>query len=169
MLKKMWMVALLAFCGGLGIQAGLAQEPGVVVVQQTEIKRISGEVVSVRSNLLTLRHDDGTGRESYRIPRGASITIAGEQIRLQDLQPGQNIRVYYRETETGRVIVMSPPEETETLIIVEEPEVVVVEPAPEPMPAALPSTASPLPLIGGLGALFVAAGALLAGWRRRRG
>jgi hypothetical protein len=169
MFKKMWMVALLVAWGGSGMLAAQAQEPGVVVVQQTEIKRISGEVVNVRSNLLTLRHDDGTGRESYRIPRGASITIGGQQIRLQDLQPGQKIRVYYRETETGRVIVMSPPEETETLIIVEEPEVDVVEPAPEPMPAALPTTASPLPLLGGLGALFVAAGGLLAGWRRRRG
>ena len=169
MFNRKFMLAFVAAAGIFGAQFAAAQDPAVVVVQQTEIKRISGEVVNVRSNLLTLRHDDGSGRMAYRIPRGASITIAGELIRLQDLQPGQKIRVYYRETETGRVIVMSPPEERETLIIVDEEEVDVVESAPETMPVALPSTASPLPLIGGLGALFVAAGGLLAGWRRRRG
>ena len=167
MLQKGMLIGLLVICGGLGVQSALAQRSDVVVVQQTEIKRISGEVVNVRSNLLTLRHDDGTGRESYRIPRGASITVGGQQIRLQDLQPGQNIRVYYRETETGRVIVMSPPEDTETLIVIEEEEVDVVEPAPQPMPATLPATASPLPLIGGLGAGFIALGGLLAAFRRR--
>jgi hypothetical protein len=165
MLMRKMTVALLAVCGAMALNAAVAQESGVVVVQQTEIKRISGEVVNVRSNLLTLRHDDGTGRESYRIPRGASITIGGQQIRLQDLQPGQKIRVYYRETETGRVIVMSPPDETETFVVVEEDEVVV--PEPEPMPAMLPTTASPLPLIGGLGAGFVAVAGLLAAIRRR--
>jgi LPXTG-motif cell wall-anchored protein len=33
----------------------------------------------------------------------------------------------------------------------------------------LPATASPLPLIGALGAVFLGLGGLLAGWRRRRG
>jgi hypothetical protein len=167
MLKKI-LIALVAAGGALALTPVTAQTGDVVVVQQTEIKRISGEVVNVRSNLLTLRHDDGSGRQAYRIPRGASITIRGEQIRLQDLQPGQQIRVYYRETETGRVIVMSPPEETETLIVVEEEEpVMVVEPEPEPEPMMLPATASPLPLIGMLGAGFMALGGLIAGLRRR--
>ena len=56
-----------------------AQDAQVVTVQQTDIKRIAGEVVQVRGNLLTLRHDDGSGREAYRIPRGASIRIKGEE------------------------------------------------------------------------------------------
>ncbi|MGB5623883.1 MAG: hypothetical protein WBN65_15430, partial [Gammaproteobacteria bacterium] len=117
-----------------------AQQAEVVTVTQTEIKRIAGEVVEVRSNLLTLRADDGSGRSSYRIPRGASISVAGVQTRLQDLQSGQKIRIYYRETETGRVIVLSPPEETEVVTMVEE--VAPPPPAPEPPPAMLPSTAS---------------------------
>ncbi len=166
MLKKL-LIALIAAGAALSMAPATAQTGDVVVVQQTEIKRISGEVVNVRSNLLTLRHDDGSGRQAYRIPRGASITIRGEQIRLQDLQPGQRIRVYYRETETGRVIVMSPPEETETLIVVEEEPVMAVEPEPEPEPVMLPATASPLPLIGLLGGGFIALGALVAGLRRR--
>ncbi len=166
MLKRI-MIALIAVGGALAMMPATAQTGDVVVVQQTEIKRISGEVVNVRSNLMTLRHDDGSGRQSYRIPRGASITIQGEQVRLQDLRPGQRIRVYYRETETGRVIVMSPPEETETLVVIEEEPVMAVEPEPEPEPVMLPATASPLPLIGALGGCFVALGALVAGLRRR--
>ena len=144
-----------------------AQQAEVVTVTQTEIKRIAGEVVEVRSNLLTLRADDGSGRSAYRIPRGASISVAGVQTRLQDLQPGQKIRIYYRETETGRVIVLSPPEETEIVTVIEEV-APPPPPAPEPPPAMLPSTASALPLLGLLGLGFVGLGGGVAAWRRRR-
>lgn len=160
---------LTAVLGGilvLGWSAVSAQQAEVVTVTQTEVKRIAGEVVNVRSNLLTLRADDGSGRSSYRIPRGASISVAGVQTRMQDLQPGQKIRIYYRETETGRVIVLSPPEETEVVTVVEE--VAPPPPAPEPPPAMLPSTASTLPLLGLLGMGFVGLGGGIAAWRRRR-
>lgn len=148
-----------------------AQQAQVVNVQQTEIKRVAGEVVQVRGPLLTLRHEGG-GRETYRIPRGASISIGGESIRLQDLQPGQQIRVYYKETSEGRVIVLRPPasHREPPVVIDEEPAEVVVAPdaAPqsEAMPATLPATASPVPLIGALGILLVALGASLSAFRR---
>ncbi|MGB5209656.1 MAG: LPXTG cell wall anchor domain-containing protein [Gammaproteobacteria bacterium] len=152
---------VLAFSGTLA-----AQDAEVVTVTQTQIQRISGEVVDVRSNLLTLRADDGSGRSSYRIPRGASISVAGVPTKLQDLQPGQKIRIYYRETETGRVIVLSPPEEVEVVTVIEEPVVVVEE---EEVVVMLPSTASALPLLGLLGLGFVSLGGGVAAWRRRRG
>ena len=148
-----------------------AQQAQIVNVQQTEIKRIAGEVVQVRGTLLTLRHEGG-GREAYRIPRGASITIRGEAIRLQDLQPGQQIRVYYKETSEGRVIVLTPPaSHREPPIVIDEgPAEGVVEPEPptqsEAIPATLPATASPVPLIGALGLLLVALGATLSAFRR---
>jgi hypothetical protein len=160
-----------AILGGVFVMAWgvvAAQQAEVVTVTQTEVKRIAGEVVEVRSNLLTLRADDGSGRAAYRIPRGASISVAGVQTRLQDLQPGQKIRIYYRETETGRVIVLSPPEETEVVTIVEEVEMEPAPPpAPEPPPAMLPSTASIMPLLGLLGVGFMALGGGVAVWRRR--
>ena len=146
-----------------------AQEAQIVNVQQTEIKRIAGEVVQVRGTLLTLRHEGG-GRETYRIPRGASISIQGESIRLQDLQPGQQIRLYYRETSDGRVIVLSPPSgHREPVVVVdEEPAEVSVEPEPEEaVPATLPATAGPVPLIGLLGLMFVTLGVAISGLRRR--
>jgi len=49
---------------------------------------------------------------------------------------------------------------------VEEVEVYVA-PEPEPAPVALPSTASYLPLLGGLGGIFVLLGGVIAGLRRR--
>lgn len=153
--------------------AALSQEAQVVTVQQTDIKRIAGEVVQVRGSLLTLRHDDGSGREAYRIPRGASISIKGQTVRLQDLQPGQNIRIYYRETSEGRVIVLTPPlprEEPPVMIDKEPAEVILapdVKPQPETLPAVLPETAGPLPLIGLLGIIFLGMGAV-AGLARRR-
>lgn len=142
-----------------------AQEAQIVNVQQTEIKRIAGEVVHVRGTLLTLRHEGG-GREAYRIPRGASISIQGESIRLQDLQPGQQIRVYYRETSEGRVIVLSPPvrDREPAVVVDDQPAEVTVQPATaeESLPATLPETASPLPLIGLLGLLFVLLGGVVS-------
>lgn len=150
--------------------AVLAQEAQVVIVEQTDIKRIAGEVVNVRGNLMTLRHDDGSGRSSYRIPRGASISIAGTDTRLQDLQPGQRIRIYYRETSTGRVIVISPPQETETVVAIDESVAQEMEPDPEPVEESIvmPTTASRLPLIGGTGLLLIGLGWLIASTRRTR-
>lgn len=156
----------------LGLVAtATAQQAQVVTVQQTDIKRVAGEVVQVRGNLLTLRHDDDTGRAAYRIPRGASIKIEGQPIRIQDLQPGQKIRIYYRETSEGRVIVLTPPTpQAEPVIVVDEKPAEVVEESVtvETMPEMLPETASPIPLIGTLGAMLIAAGAAVSGLRRRK-
>jgi hypothetical protein len=150
-----------------------AQDAQVVTVQQTDIKRIAGEVVQVRGNLLTLRHDDGSGREAYRIPRGASIRIKGDEIRLQDLQPGQKVRLYYRETSQGRVIVLTPPAPQQEPTVMIDEEAAQVTPLPEEtpeqeaLPATLPDTAGPLPLLGLLGAVFLGLGATISFARRR--
>lgn len=150
-----------------------AQDAQVVTVQQTDIKRIAGEVVQVRGNLLTLRHEDGTGREAYRIPRGASIRIKGDEIRLQDLQPGQKVRLYYRETSQGRVIVLTPPAPQQEPTVMIDDEAAQVTPMPEAspdqevLPATLPDTAGPLPLLGLLGAVFLGLGAAVSFARRQ--
>lgn len=155
----------------LGLLAtATAQQAQVVTVQQTDIKRVAGEVVQVRGNLLTLRHEDGTGRVAYRIPRGASIKIEGQPIHIQDLQPGQKIRIYYRETSEGRVIVLTPPApDAEPAIVVDEKPAEVVDQSgtAETIPETLPDTASPIPLLGMLGALLVAAGGAISRLRGR--
>jgi hypothetical protein len=162
-------IATIALVGLIATAA--AQQPQVVTVQQTDVKRIAGEVVQVRGNLLTLRHDDGTGRVAYRIPRGASIRIAGEPIRIQDLQPGQKIRIYYRETSEGRVIVLTPPKpDAEPAVVVDDQPAEVMEESVtvEAMPETLPDTASPIPLLGMLGAFLIAAGGAISGLQRRK-
>jgi hypothetical protein len=173
----MMRIALMIFTFALVLVAlpAMAQQAQVVTVQQTDIKRIAGEVVQVRGNLLTLRHQDGSGREAYRIPRGASIKVQGTETRLLDLQPGQMIRIYYRETSRGRVIVLSPP------IASQEPRVVVDDtpaevrnegsddPPEESLPEMLPETASIVPLLGLLGGAFLSLGLIVAGVRRRLG
>lgn len=165
LLRGIALIALLALAVGAN-----AQQPQVVTVKQTDIKRVAGEVVQVRGNLLTLRADDGTGRAAYRIPRGASIRIQGEQIRIQDLQPGQKVRIYYRETSEGRVIVLTPPTpDAEPAVVVDDvPAEVIEEPLTvETLPETLPETASFVPLVGLLGVLLVGLGSTLAGLRRR--
>ena len=165
---KLIVISAAMVVGMLAITTSQAQEEQVVVIERTDIKRIAGEVVNVRGNLMTLRHNDGSGRSSYRIPRGASISVAGTQTRLQDLQPGQNIRVYYRETSTGRVIVISPPQETETVVVIEEVEevapVAIIE---EEETIIMPTTAGLFPLAGMLGGFFFGLGLFVRMLRRR--
>ena len=152
----------------LGAVPTQAQEGQVVVIERTDIKRIAGEVVTVRGNLMTLRHNDGSGRSAYRIPRGASISVAGAQMKLQDLQPGQNIRVYYRETSSGRVIVISPPQETETVVVIDDvDEPMEVEKVEEVEIVVMPTTASSAPLVGLLGWFFLGLGYVIRTHRRR--
>ncbi len=150
--------------------AAAAQQAQVVNVQQTDIKRIAGEVVQVRGNLLTLRHDDGSGRAGYRIPRGASIKIQGEPVRIQELQPGQKVRIYYRETSEGRVIVLTPPAaDTGPAVVIDDMPAEVVEQSvtEETLPETLPDTGSPVPLLGLLGVLLLGLGGAITGLRRR--
>jgi len=172
LVRTLGLIVLVMLSGNLS-----AQQPQVVTVQQTDIKRIAGEVVQIRGSLLTLRHEDGSGREAYRIPRGASIRIKGEDIRLQDLQPGQKIRIYYKETTEGRVIVLTPPTLQREPAVVVDDQAAEVSPLPEPGPGAepetlpptLPDTAGSLPLIGLLGVLFLGLGSLVRLVRRRLG
>ena len=74
--------------------------------------------------------------------------------------------MYYKETSEGRVIVLSPPVRSQepAIVIDDKAAEVTIDAAPaeEPLPEALPETASPLPLIGLLGLLFVSLGAAVS-------
>ncbi len=163
MIRKIMIAALGALTLGAALPAS-AQE-AVRVVDQ-EIERAALEVVQVRGNLLTARREGVAGREAYRIPFDVPISVDGQELRLQDLKPGQKVRLYVTRTEEGWVIV-NPAD-----IVVEEEVVVVPAPAPvytpEPEPMMLPSTAGPLPMLAMLGLFFTGLGASLS-LRRRRG
>lgn len=100
---------LLLAMAALLVAAGPATAQKAVRVIEETVQRVSGEVIRVRGNLLTLRKDDG-GREVFHITRGLSVSVEGRPVALQDLKPGQKIRVYVTQTEKGWVIVSPPPD-----------------------------------------------------------
>jgi hypothetical protein len=115
--------------------------------------KVSIEVVRVRGNRMTFRpmHTDGSKGNSRSIVLDNSFRaeIGGREYRASDLMRGQELNVYM------------PPDRF-ALAVDEELDMVVTEEVVE-----MPTTASPLFLIGLLGGAFVALGGMLSGIRRR--
>jgi hypothetical protein len=116
--------------------------------------------------------EDGKN-QSFKIPKGQKFTINGQETDAFGLRKGMTVTaqqvteepevVYAREVKrTGSAPPPPPaPQANVPILVVFLP----AAPAPaadaapaEPAPAALPKTASDLPLLGLLGALFVALG-----------
>ena len=142
----------------------LAANPDIAAMCQTVYEKdgrlfakTSIEVVRVRGNTMTFRplHVDGTKGDSRSVTLAPSwrAKIAGREYRASDLSRGQNLNVYLPEDRFALAI------EDEVL---EETDFVMIEDATE-----MPTTASPLFLIGLVGGAFLALGGLLSGIRRR--
>jgi hypothetical protein len=142
----------------------LAANPDIAAMCQTVYEKdgklfakTSIEVVRVRGNTMTFRplHIDGTKGDSRSVTLAPSwrAKIAGREYRASDLSRGQNLNVYLPEDRFALAI------EDEVL---EETDFVMIEEA-----TAMPTTASPLFLIGLVGGAFLALGGLLSGIRRR--
>ena len=117
------------------------------------------EVVRVRGNRMTFRplHTDGTMGDSRSVQLDSSwrAEIGGRQYRASDLMRGQQLNVYIPEDRFALAIEDADgPDEADIVMIEEE----VVE---------MPTTASPLFLVGLAGGAFLALGGLLSGVRRR--
>jgi hypothetical protein len=116
--------------------------------------KTSIEVVRVRGNTMTFRpiHTDGTRGDSRNVTlsTGWRAKIAGREYRASDLMRGQELNVYLPEDRFALAI-----EDVES-------EFVVIETVTE-----MPTTASPLFLIGLAGSAFLALGGMLSGIRRR--
>ncbi len=98
--------------------------------------------------------------DTFRPPRDFLVETDGGAVSFSDVPSGKDIRIYVPE---GRFSIVSIPEADEPVIeavVVEE--VIIVEEEPE-----MPTTASPLPLIGLAGGLFVVLGGLVGAMRRR--
>jgi hypothetical protein len=121
--------------------------------------KASIEVVRVRGNRMTFRtlHTDGTKGESRSVvlDSGFRAEIGGRSYRASDLMRGQQLNVYLPEDRFALVVEDADgPDEIDAVAIEEE----VVE---------MPTTASPLFLVGVIGAGFLALGGLFGGLRRR--
>ncbi len=121
--------------------------------------KVSIEVIRVRGNRMTFRplHTDGTTGDSRSVQLDSSwrAEIGGRQYRASDLMRGQQLNVYIPEDRFALAIEDADgPDEADIMMIEEE----VVE---------MPTTASPLFLVGLAGGAFLALGGLLSGIRRR--
>ena len=107
------------------------------------------------------RRADGTWSEthSFRPDMSRRITIGGQTYRMRDMQRGQELNIYL-PPDRFEIAVAEDDDLTIAPVTVTVMRLTFVGPE-------LPTTASPLPLIGMLGTLFVALGASLTMIRRR--
>ena len=121
--------------------------------------KASIEVIRVRGNRMTFRtmHTDGSKGDSRSVVLDPSwrAEIGGRTYRASDLMRGQQLNVYLPEDRFALAVEDSDGVDTVDVVVIEEE---VVE---------MPSTASPLFLIGLAGGAFIALGGLLSGVRRR--
>ena len=117
------------------------------------------EVIRVRGNRMTFRtmHTDGGKGDSRSITLPATwrAEIGGRSYRASDLMRGQQLNVYIPQDRFALAVEDSDGVDAADVVVIEE---AVVE---------MPSTASPLFLIGLAGGAFIALGGLLSGVRRR--
>jgi hypothetical protein len=153
-------------------------KPGMKVEQQTittttprvitRVETVTGKVWHVSPpNSVILTLEDGTN-QSFKIPTGQKFTINGQQTDAFGLKKGMVVSAQ-RVTEVPETVVTQQVKRTGTMPPPPAPKqdvpVLIVMAAPKPAPAAeeakaepapkkLPKTASELPLVGALGALF---------------
>jgi hypothetical protein len=144
----------------------LAANPDIAQMCQTVYEKdgrlfakTSVEVVRVRGNTMTFRplHTDGTMGDSRQVTLDSSwrANIGGRQYRASDLSRGQRLNVYLPEDRFALAFEDDDGlDESDTMHDIEEA-------------TAMPTTASPLFLVGLAGGAFLALGGLLSGIRRR--
>jgi hypothetical protein len=119
--------------------------------------KYTATVVRARGNSLTVRYPHGT-TYTYETGDDFRVEIDGRKLRVRELQRGDELTAYVTASDTrDHEIVYYEPTTSS----------VVTTYTPEPIAETLPTTASPLPLIGLLGALGISLGGLGLALRRR--
>jgi hypothetical protein len=137
----------------------------------TTVKTVTGTVWQIMpptSVILTLA--DGSNQQ-FKIPKGTKFNVGGESVDAWGLKKGMKVDAQKVTEESAvevaqqikRTGVMPPPPpapapDVAILVVATAPTPpppVVASAASEPAPTALPKTASNLPLVGLLGALFL--------------
>jgi len=151
-------------------------KPGMKVERQTittttpriitKVETVTGKVWHVTPpNSVTLTLEDNTN-QTFKIPKNQKFTINGQETDAFGLRKGMVVSAQ-RVTETPETVVTQHVNRTGTMPPAPKQDVpvliVMVAPTPapaaeeakaEPAPEKLPKTASTLPLVGALGALF---------------
>ena len=123
----------------------------VVVKQGTQAVKLKARVVrqGVNSTVVQFQLPDGSWSPSERRypERGATAEIAGEEIRITDMAPRQEVNVYVPMADNWSLPAPAP--------------------APEPEPEALPTTATQVSLFALLGGLLILLGGAVSFARTR--
>jgi hypothetical protein len=148
---------------------------GIVERDGRQYAHFEARIVRVRGEEITaeFKRPDGTyGTPVSFVPAAdARVRIQGRSYRYQDLARGQELSLYL-PPDRWEIAVYSADTDFETAPTVTT--VPLREPSPElaaapsPERAALPRTATPLPLLALGGALLMGLGAVVAGVRRLR-
>lgn len=144
----------------LAMNPDIAQSCQTVYEKGGELyAKVTVEVVRVRGNRMTFRplHTDGSMGDSRSIQLDSAwrADIGGRSYRASDLMRGQQLNVYMPQDRFALAVEDADGPDAADLIVIEEE---VVE---------MPTTASPLFLIGAVGGAFLALGGMLSGIRRR--
>lgn len=81
----------------------------------TEVKQYNVQVVRISGQSLTV-DVEGVGRRRFHMPRGFTFDIDGEAKTLNQILPGQKLRAYVTETETGELLLVQDDESTEGVV-----------------------------------------------------
>ena len=135
----------------------------VVEKQGTQAVKLKARVVrqGVNSTVVQFQLPDGSWSPSERRypERGATADIAGEEIRIRDMAPRQEVNVYIPMADNwslpapAAAAPAAPPPPS--------------APAPEPEPEALPPTATQVSLFALLGGLLILLGGAVSFARTR--
>ena len=129
----------------------------VVDKRGMQAARMTARVVrqSVNSTIIQWQRPDGSWSPSERRypDRGFAAEIEGREVRIADLPVRQEVNVYVAAGE-----MWSPPAPAAAAAPPPPPPPPPPAPEPEPEPAALPTTATQLPLLALLGGLFILLG-----------
>jgi hypothetical protein len=127
-------------------------------VIKAQLDRVNQTSVVVR-----VKQPDGSyaQRTTLKTTPEMRVLVEGKPVRVTDLSTGQELTAYVKVREP--VVALAPAEETTPLVVTpieEEPQ--------EQVAAALPETASAMPLFGLAGGAFLFLGGLLSALRRGR-
>lgn len=125
-----------------------------------ELRQYNIRVHRVSRNHITVAFDNGH-LATYRVPNNFRFMIEGEPTPLSAIRPRQELRVYVERRDDQWQLAQAAPSDAGTMVVVVAAPRVTEEAHEEDAAAALPATASGLPLFALGGALMLGLGLLL--------
>ena len=144
----------------------MVERNGAVYAKLTATKVVPENISPGVSTYVTFKHSDGTEgpRHKTNLPRSFIVQLGDRDVRLADLDPGQQVNVYVgNDNWVSNLAVEEAVEEVAEEVAEDVAVAEVVEEAveEETAPVMLPTTAGPLPWLALFGSLFLLIGGAL--------